>query len=83
MTSELAAATVRLSAIRHTASAHLVKIREGTVIKSRRPAVLAAVASLVLASAGWAQTTAGISGTVRDTSGAVLPGVTVEVASPS
>ena len=52
------------------------------MIRSRRPAVLAAVASLVLASAGWAQTTAGISGTVSDTSNAVLPGVVVEVASP-
>ena len=29
----------------------------------------------------WAQTSA-ISGTVRDTSGAILPGVTVEAASP-
>jgi hypothetical protein len=37
----------------------------------------------LLASPVWAQQTAsGIAGTVRDTSGAVLPGVTVEAASP-
>ena len=37
---------------------------------------------LLAASAAWAQTTAGIAGTARDTTGAVLPGVTVEAASP-
>ena len=38
----------------------------------------------LLSSAAWAQQTAsGIAGTVRDTSGAVLPGVTVEAASPA
>jgi Carboxypeptidase regulatory-like domain len=37
----------------------------------------------LLSSSAWAQQTAsGIAGTVRDTSGAVLPGVTVEAASP-
>jgi len=35
-----------------------------------------------LPAAAWAQTSA-ISGTVRDTSGAILPGVTVEAASPA
>ena len=34
---------------------------------------------LLTASAAWAQATAQMSGTVRDTSGAVLPGVTVTV----
>ena len=36
----------------------------------------------VWATTGWAQTASGITGVVRDTSGAVLPGVTVEAASP-
>ncbi|MGE0447318.1 MAG: carboxypeptidase-like regulatory domain-containing protein, partial [Vicinamibacterales bacterium] len=39
-------------------------------------------AFLVTATA-FAQTTAGIAGTARDTTGAVLPGVTVEVARPA
>ncbi len=40
--------------------------------------------SLLLASAAWAQVaTGGIAGVVRDTSGGVLPGVTVEAASPA
>ncbi len=43
---------------------------------------LGVVGSLLLTTAGWTQTTAGISGIVRDTSSAVLPGVTVEAASP-
>src|SRR5262249_25501006 len=38
---------------------------------------------LVAASAGRAQTLGTIAGAVKDTSGAVLPGVTVEVASPA
>src|SRR5688572_22435043 len=39
--------------------------------------------SMLLPSVAWAQQTAsGIAGTVRDTSGAVLPGVTVEASSP-
>ena len=39
---------------------------------------------LLLASAAWAQVaTGGIAGVVRDTSGGVLPGVTVEAASPA
>src|SRR5689334_25167042 len=37
--------------------------------------------ALLLPSAAWAQSS--ISGVVRDTSGAVLPGVTVEAASPA
>ena len=41
------------------------------------------VAGLLAAQAAWAQTAAGIAGTARDTTGAVLPGVTVEVASPA
>ena len=42
----------------------------------------AAVMCLWLATPARAQTTAGISGIVKDTSNAVLPGVTVEAASP-
>jgi hypothetical protein len=39
---------------------------------------------VILVSAAWAQTgTAGIAGVVRDPSGAVLPGVTVEASSPA
>src|SRR6266516_3771540 len=37
---------------------------------------------LLLGGAAWAQGTAGIAGVVKDTSGGVLPGVTVEAASP-
>src|SRR4051812_8680242 len=36
-----------------------------------------------LPAVGFAQDTAGIAGVVRDTSGAVMPGVTVEAASPA
>ena len=40
--------------------------------------------TLLLSTTVWAQqTTAGISGVVRDSSSGVLPGVTVEAASPS
>jgi hypothetical protein len=54
----------------------------------RRKGLVGACATLVVASflagSAWAQTTAaGITGIVRDTSNAVLPGVTVEVASPA
>src|SRR5947199_10563411 len=42
-----------------------------------------ALASLVISQATWAQTTAGITGVVRDATGAVMPGVTVEAASPA
>src|SRR5688572_29535026 len=38
---------------------------------------------LVLPALAVGQTAAGVAGTVRDTSGAVLPGVTVEAASPA
>src|ERR1700741_3395058 len=36
----------------------------------------------LLSSPAWAQQASGIAGVVKDTSGAVLPGVTVEAASP-
>jgi hypothetical protein len=38
---------------------------------------------LLLAPSTWAQQASGIAGVVRDTSGAVLPGVTVEASSPA
>ena len=46
----------------------------------RRLLVLACV---LLSSAAWAQQASGIAGVVRDASGGVLPGVTVEAASPA
>ena len=39
--------------------------------------------ALLLSATAWAQQASGIAGVVRDTSGAVLPGVTVEAASPA
>ena len=44
---------------------------------------LLGLAMFVAPSMALAQTTGGIAGTVKDTSGAVLPGVTVEAASPA
>src|SRR3989337_1095683 len=38
---------------------------------------------LLLSTPAWAQEASGITGVVKDTSGAVLPGVTVEAASPA
>ena len=51
-------------------------------MKVMRTAALVLV-SLILSQAAWAQIGGGITGVVRDTSGAVLPGVTVEAASPA
>lgn len=47
-----------------------------------RHVVLVLLCGLLSSAAGAQQTTSGIAGTVRDGSGAVLPGVTVEAASP-
>src|SRR5437867_9120861 len=55
-------------------------------MKLRRIArMLTVVSPLVLPATLWAQsaTSGSIAGVVRDTSGAVLPGVTVEAASPA
>ncbi len=46
-------------------------------------ALALAAAMLCLPAAAWAQAGSGITGLVRDTSGAVLPGVTVEASSPA
>ena len=45
--------------------------------------VVALACTLLAGSPAWAQQASGIAGVVRDSSGAVLPGVTVEVASPA
>jgi hypothetical protein len=44
---------------------------------------LAVLALVLLASSAWAQQSSAIAGLVRDASGGVLPGVTVEAASPA
>src|SRR5688572_20322980 len=50
----------------------------------RRVGVIMALVALLFAPrSAWAQASAGIAGLVRDTSGAVMPGVTVEAASPA
>jgi len=48
-----------------------------------RSALVAIAALLIIPVAAHAQTLASITGVARDTSGAVLPGVTVEAASPA
>ena len=45
--------------------------------------VVVLLCTLILAAPAWAQQASGIAGLVRDSSGAVLPGVTVEAASPA
>jgi uncharacterized protein (DUF2141 family) len=52
------------------------------MVRFVRLSLMAALACVVLPQSAVAQTT-GIAGVVRDTSGAVLPGVTVEAASPA
>src|SRR3982074_1418775 len=53
------------------------------VMVTWRQVSAAGVLLLGFASGAFAQAAASIAGTVRDTSGAVLPGVTVEAASPA
>src|SRR5438128_2642517 len=59
-------------------------VRGGMIVSRLRIVVLLSAVLLVPA-LGWAQSaaTASIAGIVRDTTGAVLPGVTVEAASPA
>ena len=54
-------------------------------MRTRLLGALAVAGSLILATAAQAQstTTGAIAGEVKDTTGAVLPGVTVEAASPA
>src|SRR5688500_17716636 len=58
---------------------------EEDAMRSLRRAALAAGWTAALPCAAWAQTASsgGIAGDVRDSTGAVLPGVTVEAASPA
>ena len=54
------------------------------MLRSSRVLVSALTVALMLSGINvWAQSASGIAGVVRDTSGAVLPGVTVEAASPA
>ncbi len=53
------------------------------VVRCRSAVWIALAALVLLSSPASAQDTSGIAGVVRDTSGAVLPGVTVEAASPA
>jgi Carboxypeptidase regulatory-like domain len=59
-------------------------VKEAAVIRCQAVVVaeLGALVLLLLGASAAAQTTGGISGVIRDTSSAVLPGVTVEAASP-
>src|SRR3954467_1207394 len=54
-----------------------------TFVRSRAAMSATVLIVLLFAAAGSAQQTSGISGLVKDTSGAVLPGVSVEAASPA
>src|SRR5881398_3554915 len=58
-------------------------ISRGGSMRSRWKVIRLAIAAVLCASTTWAQQAAGISGVVRDSSNAVLPGVTVEAASPA
>ena len=51
------------------------------MLQSRKTYAVALLVGLLSASTAWAQNTGSITGVARDTSGAVLPGVTVEAAS--
>src|SRR4029077_15677955 len=65
-----------------TKAIELNRIREGSMRRPIGLVLLALVALGFVPAAAYAQT-ASIAGVVRDTSGAVLPGVTVEAASPA
>src|ERR1700687_5289335 len=57
---------------------------EEKVIKSRICSACVAALALLVPVMAWAQTgNSGLAGVARDASGALLPGVTVEVASPA
>src|SRR5262245_50398302 len=58
---------------------HMNRMR---IARLLRVTVVVALANLLLTPAAWAQSS-GIAGVVNDTSGAVLPGVTVEATSPA
>jgi hypothetical protein len=52
-------------------------------MRRRAFAALAIAMVMAMASSAWAQSTGTIAGAVKDTSGAVMPGVSVEAASPA
>ena len=52
-------------------------------MRRRNLAVVALTSALLMPATAWAQQASGIAGVVRDSSGGVLPGVTVEAASPA
>src|SRR6266850_4309438 len=56
--------------------------KEEAMSRGSRVVSIVLLVGLLLPAGAWAQGSSGIAGIVRDTSGAVLPGVTVEAASP-
>src|SRR5690349_14712399 len=52
-------------------------------IRTGQTLILALLAALILPGRALAQSNSGFAGEVRDTSGALLPGVTVEASSPA
>src|SRR5213596_155167 len=71
---------LRASLVRSRLSSYL-----GKPMKSTRVVCLAVSCLVLLPAATWAQTqlSGSIAGVVKDTSGAVMPGVTIEAASPA
>src|SRR5688500_8120717 len=69
--------------IRRESRSALSLRKEATMTRIARAAMLAALMSVVLAAGASAQVLSGLAGTVRDSSGAVMPGVTVEATSPA
>src|ERR1044071_4490875 len=59
------------------------RARRGETMRNRCVFVLIVLAVLVAPAIATAQVLGSVAGTVRDASGAVLPGVTVEAASPA
>ena len=58
-------------------------LMEELVCRQKRLPAVALMVLMLWPAAAWAPSAAGIAGVARDTTGAALPGVTVEVASPA
>src|SRR6058998_2939752 len=71
----------RLEALKRCCRRFVLHGRGGTMLKSVKPMVMF-VSLLAVPASAYAQAQASIVGTVRDASGAVLPGVSVEASSP-